>query len=89
MFKGGQLSMYPTGPWMNAMIKADNPTLKYGFAPFPVNGSKPQATVVGHGLHGAVRDVREQDRGLDSSSSSCTRRNTARSSTRRRACSPS
>lgn len=45
MFKSGQVSMYPTGPWMNAMIKADNPTLKYSFIPFPVNGSTPQATV--------------------------------------------
>ena len=45
MFKGGQLSMYPTGPWMNAMIKADSPNLNYGFAMFPVNGSNKQATV--------------------------------------------
>lgn len=45
MFKGGQLSMYPTGPWLNAMIKADNPELKYAFAPFPVSGSNPPKTV--------------------------------------------
>lgn len=45
MFKGGQVSMYPTGPWMNAMIAADAPNLEYGFVPFPVNGSTQQATV--------------------------------------------
>ena len=45
MFKGGQLSMYPTGPWMNAMIEADSPDLEYGFVPFPVNAGKQQATV--------------------------------------------
>lgn len=45
MFKGGQLSMYPTGPWLNAMIKADNPTLKYAFAQFPVNKTNPPKTV--------------------------------------------
>ena len=45
MFKGGQLSMYPTGPWMNAMIAADSPNLKYGTVPFPVNGSNAPATV--------------------------------------------
>lgn len=45
MFKSGQVSMYPTGPWMNAMIKADSPNLQYGFVPFPVNGSNTQATV--------------------------------------------
>ena len=45
MFKNGQVSMYPTGPWMNAMIAADAPTLQYGFVPFPVSGSNAQATV--------------------------------------------
>jgi multiple sugar transport system substrate-binding protein len=45
MFKGGQLSMYPTGPWLNAMIAADNPTLNYGFVPFPVSGDNPPKTV--------------------------------------------
>ena len=44
-FKNGQVAMYPTGPWMNAMIKADAPNLQYGFVPFPVNGSTQQATV--------------------------------------------
>jgi multiple sugar transport system substrate-binding protein len=44
-FKSGQLSMYPTGPWLNAMIKADNPSLKYGAVPFPTNNGKPQQTV--------------------------------------------
>ena len=45
MFKGGQVSMYPTGPWMNAMIAADSPNLQYGTVPFPVNGSSAPATV--------------------------------------------
>ena len=45
MFKGGQLSMYPTGPWLNAMIEADNPTLNYGFVPFPVSGDNDPKTV--------------------------------------------
>lgn len=44
-FKAGQLSMYPTGPWLNAMIKADNPSLKYSAVPFPTNNGKPQQTV--------------------------------------------
>lgn len=44
-FKAGQLSMYPTGPWLNAMIKADNPSLKYAAVPFPTNNAKPQQTV--------------------------------------------
>ena len=44
-FKAGQLSMYPTGPWLNAMIKADNPSLKYSAIPFPTNNGKPQQTV--------------------------------------------
>jgi multiple sugar transport system substrate-binding protein len=44
-FKSGQLSMYPTGPWLNAMIKADNPSLKYSAVPFPTNNGKPQQTV--------------------------------------------
>ncbi|MGW3622897.1 ABC transporter substrate-binding protein [Streptomyces sp. NPDC000880] len=41
MFKAGQLSMYPTGPWLNAMIQADAPDLKYSITPFPTNGDKP------------------------------------------------
>jgi multiple sugar transport system substrate-binding protein len=45
MFKGGQIAMYPTGPWMNAMIKADSPNLQYGFVPFPVNGDAAPKTV--------------------------------------------
>lgn len=44
-FKAGQLSMYPTGPWLNAMIKADNPSLKFAVVPFPTNNGKPQKTV--------------------------------------------
>jgi multiple sugar transport system substrate-binding protein len=44
-FKAGQLSMYPTGPWLNAMIKADNPSLKYSAVPFPTNNGKQQQTV--------------------------------------------
>lgn len=44
-FKAGQLSMYPTGPWLNAMIKADNPDLEYAAAPFPTNDGKEQQTV--------------------------------------------
>lgn len=44
-FKAGQLSMYPTGPWLNAMIKADNPDLAYAAVPFPTNDGKPQQTV--------------------------------------------
>lgn len=44
-FKAGQLAMYPTGPWLNAMIKADNPGLKYSAVAFPTNGDKPQQTV--------------------------------------------
>jgi multiple sugar transport system substrate-binding protein len=45
MFKAGQLSMYPTGPWLNTMIKRDNPSLSYAIAPFPSNNGKPLATV--------------------------------------------
>lgn len=45
MFKNGQLSMYPTGPWMNAMIAADSPKLNYGFAMFPTSAGNQQATV--------------------------------------------
>lgn len=45
MFKAGQLSMYPTGPWLNTMIKRDNPNLSYAIAPFPANQGKPRATV--------------------------------------------
>jgi len=45
MFKAGQLAMYPTGPWLNTMIKRDNPKLAYSVAPFPTNGNKPKATV--------------------------------------------
>lgn len=45
MFKAGQLSMYPTGPWLNTMIKRDNPNLAYAIAPFPSNQGKPRATV--------------------------------------------
>jgi multiple sugar transport system substrate-binding protein len=45
MFKGGQLSMYPTGPWMNAMIKADSPDLNYGFTMFPTAPGEQPATV--------------------------------------------
>lgn len=45
MFKAGQLSMYPTGPWLNTMIKRDNPDLKYAIAPFPANKGKAKATV--------------------------------------------
>lgn len=45
MFKSGQLSMYPTGPWLNAMIKADAPNLKYGITPFPTNGGNAPKTV--------------------------------------------
>ena len=44
-FKAGQLAMYPTGPWLTAMIKADNPTLKYAAVPFPTNAGKAQQTV--------------------------------------------
>jgi multiple sugar transport system substrate-binding protein len=44
-FKSGQLSMYPTGPWLNAMIEADNPDLQYSVAPFPTNGGNPEQTV--------------------------------------------
>jgi multiple sugar transport system substrate-binding protein len=44
-FKSGQLAMYPTGPWLNAMIKADDPSLQYGVAPFPTNNGNPQQTV--------------------------------------------
>ena len=44
-FKAGQLSMYPTGPWLNAMIQTDNPDLQYGAVPFPTNDGKPQQTV--------------------------------------------
>lgn len=44
-FKAGQLAMYPTGPWLNAMIKADNPDLKYAAVPFPTNNGNPQQTV--------------------------------------------
>ncbi|MDQ1525957.1 MAG: multiple sugar transport system substrate-binding protein, partial [Microbacteriaceae bacterium] len=44
-FKAGQLAMYPTGPWLTAMVKADNPTLKFAVAPFPTNDGKPQQTV--------------------------------------------
>jgi multiple sugar transport system substrate-binding protein len=45
MFKAGQLSMYPTGPWLNTMIKRDNPNLSYSVAPFPANKGKALATV--------------------------------------------
>lgn len=45
MFKAGQLAMYPTGPWLNTMIKRDNPNLKYAIAPFPANQGKGKATV--------------------------------------------
>jgi multiple sugar transport system substrate-binding protein len=45
MFKAGQLAMYPTGPWLNTMIKRDNPKLAYGIAPFPANKGKTPATV--------------------------------------------
>ncbi|HEY3365775.1 MAG TPA: sugar ABC transporter substrate-binding protein [Symbiobacteriaceae bacterium] len=45
MFKAGQLSMYPTGPWLNTMIQRDNPKLAYAVAPFPVNKGKTAATV--------------------------------------------
>jgi multiple sugar transport system substrate-binding protein len=44
-FQNGQLSMYPTGPWLNAMIKANNPTLPYATVPFPTNGGHPAQTV--------------------------------------------
>jgi multiple sugar transport system substrate-binding protein len=44
-FKAGQLAMYPTGPWLTAMIKADNPTLKFAAVPFPTNAGKQQQTV--------------------------------------------
>jgi len=44
-FKAGQLAMYPTGPWLNAMIKADNPSLQYAMVPFPTNNGKKQQTV--------------------------------------------
>ena len=44
-FKAGQLSMYPTGPWLNAMIKSDDPGLKYSTAPFPTDNGSPQKTV--------------------------------------------
>jgi multiple sugar transport system substrate-binding protein len=44
-FKAGQLAMYPTGPWLNAMIKADDPSLKYATVPFPTNNGKPEQTV--------------------------------------------
>lgn len=45
MFKAGQLSMYPTGPWLNTMIQRDNPKLVYSVAPFPSNNGKPLKTV--------------------------------------------
>jgi multiple sugar transport system substrate-binding protein len=45
MFKAGQLSMYPTGPWLNAMIKAADPSLKYSTAPFPANNGQPSKAV--------------------------------------------
>lgn len=44
-FKAGQLAMYPTGPWLTAMIKADNPSMKFAAVPFPVNAGKEQQTV--------------------------------------------
>lgn len=44
-FKAGQLAMYPTGPWLNAMIKADDPSLQYAMVPFPTNNGKKQQTV--------------------------------------------
>jgi multiple sugar transport system substrate-binding protein len=44
-FKAGQLAMYPTGPWLNAMIEADNPGLEYDAVPFPTNDGKEQQTV--------------------------------------------
>lgn len=44
-FKAGNLAMYPTGPWLTAMIKADNPSLKFDVAPFPTNHGKAQQTV--------------------------------------------
>ncbi len=37
--------MYPTGPWLNAINEADNPTLNYGFVPFPVSGDNDPKTV--------------------------------------------
>jgi multiple sugar transport system substrate-binding protein len=45
MFKSGQLSMYPTGPWLNAMIKADAPSLQYATVPFPTNNGAPAKSV--------------------------------------------
>ncbi|TFB56698.1 sugar ABC transporter substrate-binding protein [Cryobacterium tagatosivorans] len=44
-FKAGQLAMYPTGPWLTAMIKADNPSLEFDAVPFPTNDGKEQQTV--------------------------------------------
>jgi multiple sugar transport system substrate-binding protein len=37
--------MYPTGPWLNAMIKADAPGLQYSIAPFPTAPGKPAKAV--------------------------------------------
>jgi multiple sugar transport system substrate-binding protein len=45
MFKSGQLVMYPTGPWLNAQIKADNHTLQYSVEPFPTNNGSQQQTL--------------------------------------------